>query len=91
MCDLFIFITLGVTSFSFSNCTEKTRLTPRSSIHSLKIRMTSHPCNTFEHTTLSYLPSVNKGSIIYCHQEGGGAPGIGKVYQENICSPLNCF
>ena len=37
----------------------RTRLTPRSSIHSLKIRMTSHPCNKYEHTTLSYLLSVN--------------------------------
>ena len=35
------------------------RLTPRSSTHSLKIRMTSHPCNKYEHTTLSYLLSVN--------------------------------
>ena len=24
------------------------RLTPRSSVHSLKIRMTSHPCNKYE-------------------------------------------
>ena len=36
----------------------RTWLTPRSSIHSLKIRMTSHPCNKYEHITLSYLPSV---------------------------------
>ena len=36
----------------------RTRLTPRSSIHSLKIRITSHPCNKYEHTTLSYLLSV---------------------------------
>ena len=36
----------------------RTRLTPRSSIHSLKIRMTSHPCNKYEHATLSYLLSV---------------------------------
>ena len=35
-----------------------TRLTSRSSIHSLKIRMTPHPCNKYEHTTLSYLLSV---------------------------------
>ena len=34
------------------------RLTPRASIHSLKIRMTSHPCNKCEHITLSYLLSV---------------------------------
>ena len=37
----------------------RTRLTPRSSIHSLKIRMTSHPCNKYEQITLSYLLSVN--------------------------------
>ena len=37
----------------------RTRLTTRSSIHSLKIQMTSHPCNKYEHTTLSYLLSVN--------------------------------
>ena len=38
----------------------RTRLTPRSFIHSLKIRMTSHPCNKYEHATLSYLPSVSR-------------------------------
>ena len=37
----------------------RTRLTTCSSIHSLKIRMTSRPCNKYEHTTLSYLISVN--------------------------------
>ena len=36
----------------------RTRLTPRSSIHSLKIRMTSHPCNKYEQIMLSYLLSV---------------------------------
>ena len=36
----------------------RTRLTPRSSIHSLKIRMTSHPCNKYEQITLPYLLSV---------------------------------
>ena len=36
----------------------RTRLTPHSSIHSLKIRMTSHPCNKYEQITLSYLLSV---------------------------------
>ena len=49
---MFIFITLGVTSFSFSNSTEELG-------NSLKIRMTSHLCNKYEHTTLSYLLSVN--------------------------------
>ena len=29
------------------------------SINSLKIRMTSHPCNTYEQITLSYLLSIN--------------------------------
>ena len=36
------------------------RLTPRSSIHSLKIQMTSHSCNKYEHTLLSYLLSVKR-------------------------------
>ena len=36
----------------------RTPLMPRSFIHSLKIRMTSHPCYIYEHTTLSYLLSV---------------------------------
>ena len=31
------------------------RRTPRSSIHSLKIRVTSHPCNKYEQIMLSYL------------------------------------
>ena len=34
------------------------RLTPRSSIHSLKFRMTSHRCNKYEQITLPYLLSV---------------------------------
>ena len=33
----------------------RTRFTPRSSIHGLKIRMTSHPCNKYEQITLSFL------------------------------------
>ena len=37
----------------------RTRPVPCSSIQSLKIRMTSHPYNKYEHTTLSYLLSVN--------------------------------
>ena len=37
----------------------RTRLTPRSSLHSLKIRMTSHSCNKYEQIMLSYLLSVN--------------------------------
>ena len=37
---------------------KRTWLMPRSSIHSFKIRMTSHPCNKYEHTMLSYLLSV---------------------------------
>ena len=32
---------------------KRTRLTPRSSIHSFKIRMMSHPCNKYEQITLS--------------------------------------
>ena len=36
----------------------RTRLIRCSSIHSLKIRMTSHPCNKYEQITLSYLLSV---------------------------------
>ena len=38
---------------------DRKALTPRSSIHSLKICMTSHPCNKYEEITLSYLLSVN--------------------------------
>ena len=34
-------------------------VTPRSFIHSLKTRMTSHPCNKYEQITLPYLLSVN--------------------------------
>ena len=37
----------------------RTRLTPRSFIHSLVIRMTSHTRNKYENTTLSCLPSVS--------------------------------
>ena len=35
------------------------RALPRSSIHSLKIRMTSRPCNKYEQIMLYYLLSVN--------------------------------
>ena len=45
----------------------RTRLTPRSSIHSLKIRMTSHPCNKYEQIMLSYLLIV-KYSIFLRYQ-----------------------
>ena len=39
----------------------RTQLTPpRSPIRSLKIRMMLHPCNKSEHTTLSYILSVNQ-------------------------------
>ena len=41
------------------NMHRRTRLTPRSSIHSLKIRMTSHLYNKYEKITLSYFLSVN--------------------------------
>ena len=37
----------------------RTRLTPRSSIHSLKIRMMSHLCNKHEQIMLFYLLSDN--------------------------------
>ena len=43
----------------------RTRLTPRSSIHSLKIRMTSHSCNKYEQIMLSYLLSVNYDTDYY--------------------------
>ena len=33
------------------------KLTPRSSVHSLKIRMSSHPCNKYEQIMLSFLVS----------------------------------
>ena len=42
----------------------RTGLTPRSSIHSFKIRMTSHLCNKYEHTTLSYLLSVKQSESV---------------------------
>ena len=41
-------------------------LTPRSSINSLKIRMTSHPCNKYEQIMLSYLLSVKHSHLIDC-------------------------
>ena len=41
----------------------RTRRIPRSSTHSLKIRMTSHPCNKYGQITLSYLLSVKD---IFC-------------------------
>ena len=46
-----------MTSFSFSNCTEELGLR-LVLLHSLKIRMTSHPCNKYGEITLTYLPSV---------------------------------
>ena len=46
----------------------RTQLTPRSSIHSLKIRTTSHPCNKYEHTMLSYLLSVKYFIDISCFE-----------------------
>ena len=55
----------------------RTRLTPRSSIHSLKIRMMSHPCNKYEHTTLSYLLSVN-----YIHRKEAQLP---RIKQMSVC------
>ena len=36
-----------------------TQRMPRSSVHSLEIRMTSHPCNKYEQIMLSYFLSVN--------------------------------
>ena len=45
------------------NCIEELSLC-RSSILSLTIRMTSHLCNKYEHTTLSYLLSV-KDHVTY--------------------------
>ena len=47
-CDILIFKLHG-----------RTRLKPRSSIHSFKIRMTSHTCNKYEQITPSYLLSIN--------------------------------
>ena len=41
----------------------RTQLTPHSSIHSLKIQMTSHMCNKYEHTTHSYLLNVKVDTI----------------------------
>ena len=44
-CDIILIFTLH----------RRTRLMPHSPIHSLKIRMMSHLCDKYEHTTLSYL------------------------------------
>ena len=41
----------------------RTRLTPHSSIHRLKIRMTSRPSIKYEHNTFSYLLNVNDNCI----------------------------
>ena len=50
---------------------KRTRFMPCSSIHSLKIQMTSHPCNKYEHTTLSYLLSVKVGDYsLKIHKSG---------------------
>ena len=44
----------------------RTRLMPRSSVHScLKIRMTSHPCNKYEHTIPSCLLSIKQIALSY--------------------------
>ena len=51
--SVYIYYTV-LTSFSFSNCSASLR----SSIHSLRIRMTSYPCNKYEQITPSYLLSV---------------------------------
>ena len=42
----------------------RTWVVPRSSIHGLKIQMTSHLCNKYEQITLSYLLSVNHNLIV---------------------------
>ena len=52
--DLFISTALGMTSFSFSNCTEE-----RGIIHNLTIQLTSHPSNKCEQITRSCLLCVN--------------------------------
>ena len=59
-CVTFSGVKLSIRSFVLFKLHRRTRLTPRSSIHSLKIRMTSHPCNKYEHIMLSYLLIVNK-------------------------------
>ena len=42
-----------------SQTAQKHSASLRSSIHSLRIRMTSYPCNKYEQITPSYLLSVN--------------------------------
>ena len=55
----------------------RTRFTPRSSIHSLKIRMTSHLCNKYEQIMLSYFLSVNYKET-FINYEGLFRAGIHK-------------
>ena len=55
--NLFIIIRLGMTSFPFSNCTEELGL-HLVLLNSLKIRMTSYPCDKQEQITLSHLLSI---------------------------------
>ena len=43
---------------------QKNSASLRSSIHSLKIRMTSYPCNKYEQITPSYLLSVNESQAL---------------------------
>ena len=43
----------------------RSRLTLRFSIHSLKIQMSSHPCNKSEQITLSYLVNVNYLLLVF--------------------------
>ena len=57
------------------------RLTPRSCIHSSKIRMTSLPCNKYEQITLSYLASVKHSTTSSFKSNG--------INNEVIKSPCN--
>ena len=67
----------------------RTRLTPRSSIHSLKITMTSHPCNKYEHTTVSYLLSVNWNMICSRNLKSEGRTTKQLAYFAAKTSPKN--
>ena len=53
-------------AISHSQTAHKNSASLRSSIHSLRIRMTSYPCNKYEQITPSYLLSVKYFQRIMC-------------------------
>ena len=58
---------------------------PHSSIHSLKIRMRSHPCNKYEQITLSYLLSVKyfmhtTKTVVFIYYQGSSFEMLADVF-----------